>query len=240
MNKTLTTILALLIGMTAVAVSSPTHAKQPVDVELVFLVDASNSIDQSEIKLQRQGYASALVHPQVQAAIARGAYRKIAVTFIEWGDEDSLEIVVPWTLIDGLASAQAFSKRLLAAPRMAFGSNAIGSAIAKGQTEIESNAFEGFRKVIDLSADSANNWSGIPIEDARKKAIAAGITINGLAVLCRDTDCSGRPNSYDLEEAFKRTIIGGPGSFVVTVENANSFTAAVRRKLILELAALPL
>ena len=53
-------------------------------------------------------------------------------------------------------------------------------------------------------------------------------------MLCRS--CSGRPVSYDLERAFAETIIGGPGSFVVTADGRDQFAAAVRRKLILELA----
>jgi hypothetical protein len=45
--------------------------------------------------------------------------------------------------------------------------------------------------------------------------------------------------SYDLEDAFARTIIGGPGSFVVTADGKTSFEEAVRRKLVLEIAMLP-
>jgi hypothetical protein len=72
------------------------------------------------------------------------------------------------------------------------------------------------------------------IEIARQIAIDAGIIINGLAVLCRS--CSGRPVSYNLERAFAETIIGGPGSFIITADGRDQFAAAVRRKLILELA----
>jgi len=43
-----------------------------------------------------------------------------------------------------------------------------------------------------------------------------GVTINGLAILCRDPACSGRPVGYDLEAAFAEWTLGGPGSFVVT------------------------
>ncbi len=57
-----------------------------------------------------------------------------------------------------------------------------------------------------------------------------------MAILCRHDDCGGRPNVYDLEDAFAKTIIGGPGSFVVTVDDQLSFADAVRRKLILEIA----
>ncbi|MEL7469606.1 MAG: DUF1194 domain-containing protein, partial [Pseudomonadota bacterium] len=82
--------------------------------------------------------------------------------------------------------------------------------------------------------DSANNWNGPSIPDARAEVLSAGISINGLAVLCRS--CSGQPVSYDLEAAFREFIIGGPGSFVITAENSETFADAVRRKLILEIA----
>jgi hypothetical protein len=125
---------------------------------------------------------------------------------------------------------------LLGAPRRAQGFNAIGSAITKGQALIEGNDIRGTRKVIDLSGDSANNWDGIPIRLARNNAVSAGIVINGLPILCRDIDCGGRPVSYDLEKAFEDRIIGGPGAFVVTAKDRESFEIAVRRKLILEIA----
>ncbi len=115
---------------------------------------------------------------------------------------------------------------------------AIGSALAAGQALIEANAIEGTRKVIDLSADSAYSGGGVPILAARAAALAAGITINGLAVLCRHCE-SGRPIDYDLEEAFTTFIVGGPGHFVVTADGSASFATAVRRKLLLEVAGGP-
>lgn len=102
------------------------------------------------------------------------------------------------------------------------------------KTLIDGNDIEGFRRVIDLSADSAANSNGPPIEAARDEVVASGITINGLAVLCRQ--CSGRPINYDLKDAFARRVIGGPGAFVITADSAATFADAVRRKLILEIA----
>tara|TARA_R110002167_G_scaffold44075_4_gene132865 strand:- start:200 stop:913 length:714 start_codon:yes stop_codon:yes gene_type:complete len=214
-------------------------AAEEVDLELVLLADASGSIDQAEIEFQRRGYADAIRHPEVLAAIAEGLLGRIAVTYVEWGNASSIEVVVPWTIVDGAGSAAQVASVLIDTPRMAYGYNAIGSAINFGEQLIESNDLKGLRKVIDLSADSANNWDGIPIEAARQSAMARGITINGLAILCREHDCSGRPIDYDLEDAFARTIIGGPGSFVVTVDGHKEFAEAVRRKLILEIAARP-
>ena len=43
-------------------------------------------------------------------------------------------VVVPWSIIDGPESAAAFAKMLRAAPRLADGPNAIGSAIAAAPT----------------------------------------------------------------------------------------------------------
>lgn len=79
----------------------------------------------------------------------------------------------------------------------------------------------------------------MPIPQARKAALEAGITINGLGVLCRQADCSGRPIDYDLESVFGQLIVGGPGHFVVTADDRQSFAEAVQRKLLLEIAGLP-
>lgn len=212
-------------------------ADERVDLELVFLADASGSIDDDEIYFQRRGYASAITHPEILAIIAQGYDQRIAVTYVEWGNAWSQEVVVPWTIIDGPESAATFARALLETPRLAFGRNAIGNAIAVAQGLIEANEIDGHRKVIDLSADSANNWDGISIAEARNAALAAEIAINGLAILCRQ--CSGRPISYDLEAAFAERIIGGPGSFVITADGDARFAEAVHKKLLLEIAGAP-
>ena len=62
-------------------------AGERVDLELVLLADASRSIDDGEIAFQRQGYADAITHPDVLDAIDYGYERRIAVTYVEWGDE---------------------------------------------------------------------------------------------------------------------------------------------------------
>ena len=159
------------------------------------------------------------------------------MTYVEWGEAGSQEIVVPWTVVDGPESAEAFAAALLAAPRTAYGPNAIGSALAAAHALIEGNRIEGTRRVIDFSADSALTAGGVPLQAARASALAAGIVINGLAILCRDC-ASGRPISYDLEAAFATLITGGPGNFVITADGDARFAEAVRRKLILEIAGL--
>ena len=227
--------LALLLAFILAGTPAQAQDGTPVSLELVLLADATGSIDDEEIRFQRQGYATAITDPAVVDAIIHSGYGNIAVIYVEWADMFSQDIVVDWALIDSQASAEAFAEALMPPPRRAYGRNAIGSALLKGKELIEENTFEGLRRVIDFSADSANNWNGPSIPDARQQVLAAGISINGLAVLCR-TCWSGRPVSYDLEAAFQEQIIGGPGSFVITADSETTFAAAVRRKLILEIA----
>ncbi len=231
-------LIAVVLVLLLSIVGRDAAADERVDLELVLLADASRSIDDTEIRFQRQGYAAAITHPDVLAAISYGYNQRIAVTYVEWGDETSQEVVVPWTIIDGPKSAASFAEILLRTPRLASGPNAIGNALAVAHGLIDSNEIEGTRKVIDFSADSAWSGGGIPIAEARAAAIGSDIAINGLAILCRACS-SGRPIDYDLEAAFAALIIGGPGSFVITADGDARFAEAVRRKLLLEVAGLP-
>ena len=131
--------LVFVVGMPG----APAMAAESVDLELVLLADASRSIDDAEIRFQRQGYAVAITHPEVLDAIAQGFEQRIAVTYVEWGDASSQEVVVPWTVVDGPESAAAFADALLEAPRRAFGPNAIGNALAAAHALIEANAVRG-------------------------------------------------------------------------------------------------
>lgn len=230
--------LALPLALIASPLAAQTEpARAEVDLELVLLADASGSIDDVEIMLQRQGYAEAMADPQVLFAIENGgALGKIAVAYVEWASAASQEVVVDWMVVEDAATAREFGRRLMEPPRATVGSNAIGSALLKGLEMIRTNEFDGWRKVIDLSADSAWNPQGPPISAAREAVLAEGVTINGLAILCREAACSGRPRGGDLEAEFERDLIGGPGAFVVTADDGPSFMRAVRRKLILEIA----
>ncbi len=217
--------LILLLSIATPAVS------QDTDLELVLLADASGSIDQREIDFQRQGYAQAITDPEVLAAIANTAYGSIAVTYVEWAINQA--VVADWMRIDGPDSAAAFAAELLDKPRQAYGSNAIGAALLEGLRLMDTNDFDGWRRVIDFSGDSVRNYSGPPIAEARATVVAAGVTINALPILRPDDP--GRAQG-GLEAQYEAQIIGGLGAFVVTAENRDSFAEAVKRKLILEIS----
>jgi hypothetical protein len=227
----------LVASLLALAMAGPAAAQEAVDLELVLLADATSSIDAVEHALQRRGYAAALIDPEVVDAIeAGGALGRIAVAYVEWASRRRQDLVVDWALIEDAAGAQAFAERIVAAPRRVHGVNAIGAALLKAVELIEANRFEGFRKVIDLSGDSAWNPRPPTLAEARAAALDAGIVINALAVLC--DACSGRQGAGNLEAQFAERLIAGPGAFVVTADSRASFADAVRRKLVLEIAGL--
>lgn len=201
-------------------------AAEPVDIELVLSVDSSGSIDNGEFALQREGYARALTHPEVVAAIQRGPHRAIAVTFIEWSGPEIRTQVVGWTRVSGPADAEAVAATLRRAPRTIFGGGtSLAGAILSGAAAFEQNGFEGVRRVIDVSGDGPNN-RGTSVTAARDAATARGITINGLPILEDDEG---------LADYYRDFVIGGPGAFVQPAQGFADFERAVRRKLLQEL-----
>lgn len=214
--------------------TAPLHAQtREAGLELVLLADGSGSIDEAELTFQRQGYAQAITDPEVLSAIQGSIYGNIAVTYVEWATNTAQ--VVDWTIIDSPESAKSFADALIGPPRQVFGRNAIGGALLEGKRLIEDNDIFSPRQVIDFSGDSIGNSSGPPIEAARQEVLAAGITINALPIL-RPED--GRRAGGNLEAEYEARIIGGPGAFMVTAEDRDTFAESVRRKLILEIAGI--
>lgn len=221
-------LIALGMADLAVAQRVPASRLTPVDLELAFVVDASGSIDEAEMTLQRQGYMDALTHPLVQNAIKGGFLRAIAVAYIEFAGDGCTQITVGWTRIGDLASAQEFGRRILASDRnFCFGGNAISEALTFAAASIETNGFDGTRRVIDLSGDGPNTL-GEPVEAVRDAIVAQRIVINALAI--------HRPSMPDLPLYFKHSVTGGPGSFVLKADDRKNFAEAILKKLIREIA----
>ena len=210
----------------------------PVDLELVLAVDVSGSIDGVEAKLQRQGYVSALTHPDIVAAIGRGFLGRIAVTYFEWAGAEHRRAVADWALIEDQASALAFAGALAAADIGSGRRTSISGAIAHALPLFEGNGYVGTRRVIDISGDGANN-SGLLVDHARDVAVARGVTINGLPIINDRPNRFGFPQLEDLDRYYVHCVIGGAGAFIVVAHGFEAFARAIRRKLILEIAAGP-
>ena len=218
------------------------RAAQAVDVALVLAADVSRSIDDEEFALQRRGYAAAIADPEVLDAIRSGRHGAIVVTFVEWAGEDEEKTVVDWTLIGEAADARKFAAALSDAPRSYFGRTAIGSAIDFSMGVLGESGFAADRQVIDVSGDGTSN-QGRPVTEARDAALSAGATINGLAIFNRRAAAEGGFLALHtnppggLAKYYRENVIGGPGSFVVPIDDFKSFDEAMIRKLISEIAA---
>jgi hypothetical protein len=233
---------ALLACLVIAGGSASSRAAEAVDLALVLAVDVSRSIDDQEFQLQREGYAAALTNPRVLKAIQSGPLRAIAVTLVEWSNESEQRIVVDWTVLKDGETGAALAQEILAAPRAYSGRTAISAAIDFAVRDFARSGVEASRRIIDVSGDGTNN-AGRAVTDARDEAVAAGITINALAII--NAHPEGVYAQYHvrppegLPEYFRQNVIGGPGSFLLQVEGFSSFADAITQKLISEIAALP-
>jgi hypothetical protein len=230
----------LWIGFAALIALAPWQdlRAEEVDLALVLAVDVSTSIDDAEFDLQRRGYAEAFTNPLVIGAIQSGVNRRIAVAYVEWASVESQALVVPWTVVADQESASLLADEILAAPRSFRGWTSISGAIEFAVNVLRESPHTGTRRVIDISGDGVNN-SGRPAAEARDAAIEAGITINGLVIM-NDVPSAlafWRP-SPPLDQYFRDEVIGGPGAFVIVIEDFSTFAYAIRNKLIREIAEL--
>lgn len=225
---------ALIGGWSGLRPADARAADDPVDVALVFAVDVSRSIDEDEGRLQREGYRRAVSDPRVVAAIRGGAVGAIAVAYVEWSGIDYQRLVIPWTRIASQQDADAWAERLARTPRVSVAWTSISGGIDFSRRVLAECPWEATRKVIDVSGDGVNN-SGPPAEEARDRALAEGITINGLVILNETLGFGGRPMQR-LDDYYRESVVGGPGAFVIVVQEFESFGEALRRKLLREIA----
>jgi uncharacterized protein DUF1194 len=235
--KRLCLLAAAVVGL---AVAAPARAAD-VDLLLVLAADVSRSIDDTEFDLQRKGYAAALTDPKVLAAIAGGPNRSIAVTFVEWSGTLDQDVVVDWTTIRDGEDAGAVASSILAAPRSFLSRTSISGAIYFAMQRLAAATEHADKRIIDISGDGTSN-AGPPVTEARDEAVAAGITINGLAIINTQTRPGFAMHTQPpggLSKYYQENVIGGPGAFLQVVENFDTFADAITRKLVSEIAGTP-
>ena len=214
---------ALLLSLLAAA---PVRA-QSVDLALVLAVDVSESVDAEEYELQHEGIARAFESAPLIAAISGGAKAAIDVLVLEWSDRDKQVVTVDWTRVSDKASAAAFAAKVRASRRSSNGLTAIGDALLAAQAAFRTLPNPAARRVVDVSGDGIANIGPSP-QQVRNEMVAAGITINGLAILKTEPW---------LDTYYDDNVVGGPGAFLVQVEDFPSFAAAMQQKLLAEVAA---
>ena len=201
----------------------------PVDLALVLAIDVSASVDFDEFGLMIGGYAAAFRDAELVAALTAGPRGAVAVAALFWsGAATQPDVAVPWMRLDGAESAGRFAAALDAAPRLPTpGATALGEGMAAGLALLARVPEAATRLVLDVSGDGLQNQGRAP-GPVRDIAVAAGVTINALAVLNEE--------GAALLEHYRAEVIGGPGCFVMACADYADFAAAIRLKLLREVS----
>jgi Protein of unknown function (DUF1194) len=185
----------------------------------------SASVTADSYLLQRDGIARAFENPRLVRAIS-AVPDGIEALVLEWSDPDRIAVTIGWTPLVDATSAATFAAAVRATKRSSGGLTAIGPALLAAAAEFDHTPEPAPRRIIDLSGDGMANF-GLPPAVARDRIVAAGISINGLAILTEEPW---------LEAYYRSNVIGGAGAFVVAARDFGSFADAILRKLAQEIA----
>ncbi|MCC8940057.1 DUF1194 domain-containing protein [Bradyrhizobium sp. Arg68] len=239
-------VAGMLAGGDVAGAAAPSVAAQPghrfadkesnpsVDVELIVAVDVSYSMDMDELAVQREGYAQAIMSKEFLQALKAGPNGRISITYFEWAASKDQKLIIPWRVIDGPETADAVAAEIMKTPVRRASRTSISGAIYYAIPMFDENPHRGLRRVIDISGDGPNN-DGMPIRPARDAALEKGIVINGLPIMVKEPSYSTM-DIENLDYYYEDCVIGGPGSFVVSIKDREKFKEAIRTKLLLEVA----
>jgi Ca-activated chloride channel family protein len=218
-------ILRIPMFLTTAALLAGSAPAAGAGLALVLAVDVSVSVTADSYLLQRNGIARAFENPLLAGAIS-AVPGGIEALVLEWSDPDRIAVTVGWTRVADTDSAVAFAAAVRAMTRSSEGLTAIGPALLSAAAAFDNTPEPAPRRIIDISGDGMANF-GLPPAVARDRIVAAGITINGLAIVTEEPW---------LEAYYRSNVIGGPGAFVVAARDFSSFADAMLRKLVQEVA----
>ena len=197
-----------------------------VDLGLVLAVDCSSSVDAGDFQIQMQGIAAALRHPSLTAAIAAGAHRRIVMSLVLWSNAQTQAIAMPWRLLANDADLEIAAREIETTGRkVPPGGTGLAAAIDYSAALLSLLPVPADRLAIDVSGDGEDNEGG-NAGAARDRAVARGITVNGLPII---------DGSSSIAKYYHDEVIGGPGSFIEQAETIMSFRDTILRKLLREI-----
>jgi Protein of unknown function (DUF1194) len=211
---------ALLLGLTLAAGPASGAA-----LALVLAIDVSASVTADSYVLQRDGIARAFAKRRLVEAIS-ALSGGVELLVLEWSDPDRIAVTVDWTRVGDAVTAEKFAMAVRETHRSSNGLTAIGSALLAAAATFDRLPEPAARRMIDISGDGMSNIGPSPAV-ARDRIAAAGITINGLAILTEEPW---------LADYYHRNVVGGPTAFVVVARTFDDFADAIARKLSNEVA----
>jgi hypothetical protein len=204
----------LLLGLAAVGVlsiSAPSYAV-PVSLELAIVIDSSGSISNANFATQQTSYVNAL-----NALLPLDG--SVAIEVVNFST--TVQVVFPEAIITA-ANFTALKTAIQNMPKLD-ANTAIGDAIAKSATDLNTATINGLRQIIDVSTDGVSN-TGQSDVTAAVNAVAAGI---------EQVNCLG------IGGAANCNFIAGTGSFSINAADFAAFEGALTTKLAREIGLVP-
>lgn len=201
---------------------------QACRLALVLAIDVSNSVDEAEDRLQRQGLANALIAPDVRDAFFV-TDDPVALFVFEWSGRYHQKTLIDWRNIETETDLASVSDSIARSTRgQRDFPTAMGYALGFAANRLRERP-DCFAKTIDVAGDGKNN-DGFGPAEAYNAFAFDNVTVNGLVV-----DASILETRADLMTFFTDEVIRGPSSFVEIADGFDDYEDAMRRKLIREL-----
>jgi hypothetical protein len=167
-----------------------------------------------------------LRHQALADAIRQGKNQRIAVTVMLWSNEQTQVIALPWRVLAEAPELEAAARQIeTTRHNLPPSGTALAAAIDHAVQLLATIPLAAERRTIDVSGDGWENKGGNP-RLARDRAVARGITINGLPLM---------RGSKLLVPYYQAEVIGGPGAFLEPAESVLQFPDAILKKLLREI-----
>jgi Ca-activated chloride channel homolog len=231
---------ASLVCLGTLLVQGDLAAQLETDTNIVTGLDISDSIGRHEEWLERVGTARGLASQTFTEAVLSGRHGRVGVAVFAWSSQ-GCPLLVGWDVIGTMDDAARIADRLEAIPLIDFNRARVGrhqdqsvgedrltdlsEAIDCGRSLLADAPFQTGQSVLNIVGDGIDNF-GEGSAAARDRAVAAGITVNGVVI-------GGSP---EVVSYYRDHVIGGDGAFVMDIADPSTVVDAMTRKFLLDVA----
>lgn len=209
------------------AIASPAVATD-CRLALVLALDVSSSVDAAEDALQRGGLATALISPQVEAAVFASPL-PVAIAVYEWSGRYNQNLIANWRLLRSRRDLLTLAETIAGSTRSDSDfPTAMGYALGYG-AGLFASAPDCLFRTLDMAGDGENN-EGFPPSAAYREFPFADVVVNGLVVNGADFEAE-----IALIEYYKTQVLFGPGAFLEVAQGFDDYERAMVRKLVREM-----
>lgn len=201
---------------------------ETVDSEILLLVDITRpGLSSFEFNRLMDGYATAFTTTQIMDSIQSGAYGRIAVSMMFFGNSNTQVVGIPWMEIGNTTQAQQFANLARNVSRPFSVANPdVGSALTAAtfsfgtETGGTSNGFESVVQIVEVaSGREPQFWAAGSAATSSANALASGVdVINALAL-------GNRANAVD--NFYTANVIGSTLNGVPATSTTSQFNGAL-------------